>query len=400
MSASILSLPSIGLYYGLHDWTERMFGFGARSIAIIDTAAASPFAQLRMIPLLTLIAFYAPAGHRATWFALMASLMNLALVAGQLQTKYLNQMYRGRARRVWRARRAADCGDRDRVRAADRCYPVVRPEGLRPAALEKRRGSRQVLQLKESFALASHDIPVGASHISLADLSERSRDIFRQIVESYLATGEPVGSRNISRLLQVSLSPASVRNVMSDLEQLGLIYAPHTSAGRLPTELGLRFFVDALMQIGDLHEGDKRAIEAQVAGRGQSYESVLTQASGLLSGLTRAAGVVLTAKINTHLKHIEFVRLEPERALVVMVAEDGQVENRILHVPARAADLVADRGVEFSQFPHPRQDAGGSCASNSSRRWKPAAPNSISSPRRSWPRGLQAGRAATMTTAS
>jgi heat-inducible transcriptional repressor len=182
--------------------------------------------------------------------------------------------------------------------------------------------------------LASHDIPVGASHISLADLSERSRDIFRQIVESYLATGEPVGSRNISRLLQVSLSPASVRNVMSDLEQLGLIYAPHTSAGRLPTELGLRFFVDALMQIGDLNESDKRAIEAQVAGRGQSYENVLTQASGLLSGLTRAAGVVLTAKLNTHLKHIEFVRLEPERALVVTVAEDGQVENRILNVPA------------------------------------------------------------------
>ncbi|ARP99184.1 hypothetical protein [Pseudorhodoplanes sinuspersici] len=90
---SILSLPSIGLYFGLHEWTERVFGFGARSIAIIDTAAASPFAQLSMIPLLTLIAFYAPAGHRATWFALMASLMNMALVAGQLQAKYLNQIF-------------------------------------------------------------------------------------------------------------------------------------------------------------------------------------------------------------------------------------------------------------------------------------------------------------------
>jgi hypothetical protein len=90
---SILSLPSVGLYYGLHEWTERVFGFGARSIAIIDTAAASPFAQLSMIPLLTLTAFYAPAGHRATWFALMASLMNMALVAGQLQAKYLNQIF-------------------------------------------------------------------------------------------------------------------------------------------------------------------------------------------------------------------------------------------------------------------------------------------------------------------
>ncbi len=182
--------------------------------------------------------------------------------------------------------------------------------------------------------MASHDIPIGAAQVSLAQLSERSRDIFRQIVESYLATGEPVGSRNISRMLQVSLSPASVRNVMSDLEQLGLIYAPHTSAGRLPTEIGLRFFVDALMEIGDLNDRDRREIESQVAAKGNSLDNVLMQASGLLSGLTRAAGVVLTAKLDSRLKHIEFVRLEPERALVVMVAEDGQVENRILSIPA------------------------------------------------------------------
>jgi heat-inducible transcriptional repressor len=167
----------------------------------------------------------------------------------------------------------------------------------------------------------------------LAQLNERSREIFRQIVESYLATGEPVGSRNLSRLIAVPLSPASVRNVMADLEQLGLIYAPHTSAGRLPTELGLRFFVDALMQIGDLNEGERRQIEAQVAGAGRSVESVLTEASGLLSGLTRAAGVVLTAKANPRLKHVEFVRLEPERALVVLVSEDGQVENRVVGLP-------------------------------------------------------------------
>ena len=98
----------------------------------------------------------------------------------------------------------------------------------------------------------SQDVPIGSSEISLAQLNDRSREIFRQIVESYLATGEPVGSRNLSRIIPMTLSPASVRNVMQDLEQLGLIYAPHTSAGRLPTELGLRFFVDALMQIGDL----------------------------------------------------------------------------------------------------------------------------------------------------
>ena len=184
--------------------------------------------------------------------------------------------------------------------------------------------------------MASHDIPIGANQVSLAALNERSREIFRTIVESYLTTGEPVGSRNLSRILPISLSPASVRNVMSDLEHLGLLFAPHTSAGRLPTELGLRFFVDALMQVGDLPEQDRRSIEAQVAGAGsgKSVEAVLTEASQMLSGLTRSAGVVLTAKHNVRLKHIEFVRLEPERALAVLVAEDGQVENRVLNVPA------------------------------------------------------------------
>src|SRR6202008_722013 len=181
--------------------------------------------------------------------------------------------------------------------------------------------------------LLSHDVPIGATQVSLAQLNERSSDIFRQIVESYLATGEPVGSRNISRLITTPLSPASVRNVMSDLEQLGLIYAPHTSAGRLPTELGLRFFVDALMEIGDLGEADRRAMEAKDAAAGKSMEAVLSEASGMLSGWTRTACVVLTAKMNVRLKHIEFVRLEPERALVVLVAEDGQVENRIVNLP-------------------------------------------------------------------
>jgi heat-inducible transcriptional repressor len=179
----------------------------------------------------------------------------------------------------------------------------------------------------------SQDVPIGKSQISLAQLNDRSREIFRQIVESYLETGEPLGSRNLSKLITTPLSPASVRNVMADLEQLGLIYAPHTSAGRLPTELGLRFFIDALMQVGDLNDTERRTIEAQVAGAGKSVENVLTEASGLLSGLTRAAGVVLTDKTNVRLKHIEFVRLEPERALVVLVSEDGQVENRVVNLP-------------------------------------------------------------------
>jgi heat-inducible transcriptional repressor len=193
----------------------------------------------------------------------------------------------------------------------------------------------------------SQDIPIGKGQVTLAQINDRSREIFRQIVESYLATGEPVGSRNISRLIQVPLSPASVRNVMSDLEQLGLIYAPHTSAGRLPTELGLRFFVDALMEIGDLSEDDRRSMEAKVAASGKSMEAVLSEASGMLSGLTRAAGVVLTAKTNVMLKHIEFVRLEPERALVVLVAEDGQVENRVITIPI---GLPASALTEASNF--------------------------------------------------
>jgi len=182
-----------------------------------------------------------------------------------------------------------------------------------------------------------HHDPIGliTPNAGLAQLNERSRDIFRQIVESYLATGEPVGSRNISRLIAVPLSPASVRNVMADLEQLGLIYAPHTSAGRLPTELGLRFFVDALMQVGDLTEPERQSIQSQLAsvGQAQSIEAALGEALTRLSGLTRAAAVVLTAKSNSRLKHIEFVRLEPERALVVLVGEDGQVENRVLTLP-------------------------------------------------------------------
>src|SRR6202166_3472891 len=197
--------------------------------------------------------------------------------------------------------------------------------------------------------LVAHHDPIGliAPHAGLAQLNERSRDIFRQIVESYLATGEPVGSRNISRLIATPLSAASVRNVMSDLEQLGLVYAPHTSAGRLPTELGLRFFVDALMEIGDLAEDDRRAMEAKIAASGKSLEAVLNEASGMLSGLTHSAGVVLTTKSNVRLKHIEFVRLEPERALVVLVGEDGQVENRILAVPAGVPSSALTEATNF-----------------------------------------------------
>ncbi len=184
---------------------------------------------------------------------------------------------------------------------------------------------------------------------ALATLNERSREIFRQVVESYLATGEPVGSRQLSRLLPMTLSPASVRNVMQDLEESGLIFAPHTSAGRLPTELGLRFFVDAMLEIGDLTGEERTRIETQVkaGSSGQTLEGLLTEASSLLSGLSRGAGVVLSSKDNVRLKQIEFVRLEPERALAVLVAENGGIENRILHIPR---DLPPSALVEAANY--------------------------------------------------
>lgn len=195
----------------------------------------------------------------------------------------------------------------------------------------------------------ANNVTIGQATGSLAQLSERSREIFRRIVESYLLTGEPLGSRNLSRILPMALSPASVRNVMADLEDLGLVYAPHTSAGRLPTERGLRFFVDALMQFGDLSNDERQAIEGKViaSGQGRSMDTVLAEASQLLSGLTRGAAVVLAGKHDLRLKHIEFVRLDPEKALVILVAEDGSVENRILTVPA---GLPASALVEAANF--------------------------------------------------
>jgi heat-inducible transcriptional repressor len=184
--------------------------------------------------------------------------------------------------------------------------------------------------------LPPNPLPSPGQARAIAELNERSREIFRQIVESYLATGDPVGSRNISRVIPMTLSPASVRNVMADLEHAGLIYAPHTSAGRLPTEIGLRFFVDAMLEIGDLTAEERERVEAQVraAATGHTLETALAEASSLLSGVSRGAGVVLTSKQNARLKHVEFVRLEPERALVILVSEDGSVENRLLDLPA------------------------------------------------------------------
>lgn len=180
-------------------------------------------------------------------------------------------------------------------------------------------------------------------------LDERSRDIFRLIVDTYLDSGEPVGSRNLSKLLEKTLSPASIRNVMADLEQLGLIYAPHVSAGRLPTELGLRFFVDAFLEVGDIAERERAEIEDKVQALGdrRPVDTLLTEASQLLSGLSQGAGLVVASKSDLRLKHIEFVRLDPARALVVLVGENGDVENRVLELPA---GITASQLVEASNF--------------------------------------------------
>lgn len=168
----------------------------------------------------------------------------------------------------------------------------------------------------------------------LQALNERSRTILRRIVESYLATGEPVGSRNLARALPMSLSPASIRNVMSDLEHAGLIISPHTSAGRLPTELGLRLFVDGLLEVGDLSSEERRQIESQIAHRrDKSVNQLLVEAGEMISGLSHCAGVVLAEKQVARLKHIEFVPLEPGKGLAILVDEDQNVENRIISLP-------------------------------------------------------------------
>ncbi len=165
------------------------------------------------------------------------------------------------------------------------------------------------------------------------ELSERSREIFRHIVEAYVETGEPVGSRTLSRRLNASLSAATIRNVMADLEEAGLLYAPHTSAGRMPTETGLRLFVDGLLEVGNLSPEERAAIDRQCESVDRNYEELLSEATGLLSGLSSCAGLVLAPKSEVPLKHVEFVALTPGRALVVLVAENGVVENRILEAP-------------------------------------------------------------------
>src|SRR5271165_5332619 len=165
------------------------------------------------------------------------------------------------------------------------------------------------------------------------DLDPRAAAVLREIVEQYVETGEPVGSRTLARRLPMSVSPATIRNVMADLMDAGLLFAPHTSAGRLPTDRGLRLFVDGLLQFGTLADEDRDAIGKSLAASGRSLQDTLADASTMLSGLSQAAGMVLAPKSDSTVKHIEFVPLGPGRALVVLVSGDGQVENRVIDVP-------------------------------------------------------------------
>ena len=168
----------------------------------------------------------------------------------------------------------------------------------------------------------------------ISELNDRSREVFREIVEAYVANGDPVGSRTLSRRLKVPVSPATIRNVMADLEDMGLLYAPHTSAGRLPTDAGLRLFVDGLLEIGDLSAEDRENIEARCTTHGTNLNEALGEATSLLSGLAQCAGLVVAPKTARPLKHIEFVNLGDGQVLAVLVTDDGFVENRIIEMPA------------------------------------------------------------------
>ena len=167
----------------------------------------------------------------------------------------------------------------------------------------------------------------------LTEMNDRSREVFRRVVEGYLETGSPMGSRTLTRSLSEKVSAATIRNVMQDLEFLGLLDSPHVSAGRIPTELGLRMFVDGLLEVGNLAEQDREKLDATVGGNNADVAHKLDRIGAALSGVTQGASLVLSPKHEAPIRHIEFVSLSPTRALAVLVFADGHVENRIFAPP-------------------------------------------------------------------
>ncbi|MEC8291892.1 MAG: heat-inducible transcriptional repressor HrcA [Pseudomonadota bacterium] len=167
----------------------------------------------------------------------------------------------------------------------------------------------------------------------LEEMNDRSREVFRRVVEGYLTTGEPVGSRSLTREMSEKVSAATIRNVMGDLEYLGLLDSPHVSAGRVPTQQGLRMFVDGLLEVRDLDHTDRHALDQTVTSNAGDVQDVLDRVSTALSGVTQGASVVLAPKHEAAIKHVEFVSLAADRALVVLVFSDGHVENRVFTPP-------------------------------------------------------------------
>ena len=167
----------------------------------------------------------------------------------------------------------------------------------------------------------------------LAEMNDRSREVFRRVVEGYLANGEPVGSRTLTRTMTEKVSAATIRNVMQDLEFLGLLGSPHISAGRVPTQQGLRMFVDGLLEVGELEATDREMIDSTLGSNKSDVAGLLDKVGSALSGLTSGASLVLAPKHEAPIRHIEFVSLSPDRALVVLVFADGHVENRVFHPP-------------------------------------------------------------------
>lgn len=167
----------------------------------------------------------------------------------------------------------------------------------------------------------------------VVEMSVRAREIFRLVVEGYLASGQPVGSKTLAGAGQVNLSPASIRSVLSDLESLGLLAAPHTSAGRMPTETGLRLFIDGMMQVAEPTAEERAVIERRLGEPGP-IEQALEATSAVLSDLSAAAGVVMVPRREPRLRQLSIILLSPGEALAVLVGEDGQVENRLLKLPA------------------------------------------------------------------
>lgn len=193
-------------------------------------------------------------------------------------------------------------------------------------------------------------IPRRTYYISpmISELNERTRQILKLVVDAYVETGEPVGSMAISQKLGMRLSPATIRNAMADLEELGLLYSPHTSAGRLPTETGLTVFVEGLLEVDHLSQGEREKIDQKIQSvRGQSLPHILEQTSSFLSGLSSCAGLVFAPKSEDPVRQIEFVLLSPGRALAVLVMGSGIVENRLMDIPAEVAATSLTRAANY-----------------------------------------------------